>query len=395
MHIASPRSPAEPGHRPARRHAPRLTTLVATLLLALVAGGALAHVFKTSGTVIYFDRESRRFSFDLHLNLEAILARIDPEVADTSDSPNAADYNRLRALPPEDLRKAFDDFAPELLAGMVFAFDGTRFHPEVEDVVLREAGDLAIARDTTIKFRAPLPDSARVFTFRWSPAFGKITLRTQAPRARTMHIEVLEKGAESAPMVIDDLEARSQWDMIRDFLTIGFQHIVPKGLDHILFVVGIFLLSTRLKPILTQVTAFTVAHTCTLGLGTLGLVNIPSAIVEPLIAASIVYVAVENILRPTLSPWRPAVVFCFGLLHGLGFAGILKQFGIPEGEFLVGLLSFNVGVELGQLAVITLCFLAVGIWFGRKPWYRRRVVIPGSLVIAAVGGFWFVQRILP
>lgn len=388
MHIASPRRRAESAVLAT------VIAVLAALVFVISCGIASAHAFKTSGTAIYFDRETGRFSFDLHLNLEAVLARIDPEVTDTSESPNAAEYNRLRALPPDALRPVFDAFAPELLAGMVFEFDGQRFTPEVEDVVLREVGDLTLARDTTIKFRAPLPETAKVFTFRWSPAFGKITLRTQAPRARTMHIEVLEKGATSAPMIIDDLEARTQWDMIRDFLVIGFEHIVPKGLDHILFVVGIFLLSTRMKPILTQVTAFTVAHTVTLGLGTLGLVNVPSAIVEPLIAASIVYVAVENIVRPTLSPWRPAVVFGFGLLHGLGFAGILKEFGIPDGEFLVGLLSFNVGVELGQLLVIAACFLAVGFWFGRKPWYRQRVVIPGSLIIAAVGGFWFVQRVL-
>lgn len=392
MPTASPLSRAEPALLAAPLAA--LRAVLAAFLLLAASGMASAHAFKTSGSAIYFDRDTGRFSFDLHLNLEALLARIDPEVTDTSESPNAAEYNRLRALPPDDLQKALDAFAPELLDGMVFAFDGQRFRPELTEVVLREVGDLKLARDTTLKFRAPLPASAKVFTFHWSPAFGKITMRTEAPRARTMHIEVLEKGATSAPMVIDDLEARTQWDMIRDFLLIGFQHIVPKGLDHILFVVGIFLLSTRLKPILTQVTAFTVAHTVTLGLGTLGLVNIPAAIVEPLIAASIVYVAVENILRPTLSPWRPAVVFGFGLLHGLGFAGILKQFGIPEGEFLVGLLSFNVGVELGQLTVIALCFLTVGIWFGRKPWYRARIVIPGSLVIAAIGGFWFVQRVI-
>ncbi len=86
-------------------------------------------------------------------------------------------------------------------------------------------------------------------------------------------------------------------------------------------------------------------------------------------------------------------MFLFGLLHGLGFAGILKEFGIPEGDFLTGLLSFNVGVELGQLTVIAACYLLVGIWFGNKPWYRQRVVIPGSLIIAAIAAYWFVQRV--
>ena len=112
-----------------------------------------------------------------------------------------------------------------------------------------------------------------------------------------------------------------------------------------------------------------------------------------MIALSIVYVAVENILTPKLSPWRVAVVFAFGLLHGMGFAGVLAQLGLPRSEFLPALLSFNAGVECGQLAVISIAFLLIGLPFRNKPWYRRRIVIPGSIAIAAVGLFWFVQRV--
>ena len=169
---------------------------------------------------------------------------------------------------------------------------------------------------------------------------------------------------------------------------------MPKGLDHILFVLGLFLLSVRLAPLLIQVTAFTVAHTLTLALSVYGVVSLPSSIVEPLIAASIVYVAVENILTPQLKPWRALVVFGFGLLHGLGFAGVLQEVGLPHGQFVPALVSFNVGVELGQLAVIALAYLAVGIWGRNRPWYRPRVVIPASATVAAVGLFWTVQRAL-
>jgi len=166
---------------------------------------------------------------------------------------------------------------------------------------------------------------------------------------------------------------------------VGFDHIIPKGLDHILFVVGLFLLTTAIGPLLWQISAFTLAHTITLALGMLGILNIPGNIVEPIIAASIVYVALENIIFPKMTAWRPVLVFAFGLLHGLGFAGVLSEFGMPQGQFLAGLIGFNIGVELGQLAVIAVCFLAVGLWFGKKPWYRKVVVIPGSLIVACNG----------
>ena len=351
-----------------------------------------AHVFKTSGAVIAFDRAATAFSLDFGLNLEAMLAGIDPNLQDTNDSPNAAEYNRLRALPPEALRQEFAAFRPRFLAALRVMLDGVPTSAVVVAEEFAPVGDLSVARRTTIRMRGDLAAGAKGFTIGWVPEFGKMTLRTISQR-RAMSVQVVEPGQTSTPLIIDDLTARTQWDMIRDFMAIGFDHILPKGLDHILFVVGIFLLSTKIRPILAQVTAFTVAHTVTLGLGAAGVIALPSGIVEPLIAASIVYVAVENILRPTLSRWRPAVVFGFGLLHGLGFAGALREMGIPKGEFIAGLLSFNIGVELGQLTVIALCFLAVGIWFGNKPWYRQRIVIPASLGIAAVGAFWFVQRV--
>jgi len=157
-------------------------------------------------------------------------------------------------------------------------------------------------------------------------------------------------------------------------------------------VIGLFLLSARLAPLLWQVTSFTLAHTVTLALGITGVVTISPAIVEPLIAASIVWVCIENIFSEKMATWRPVVVFGFGLLHGLGFAGVLGEIGMPQSQFITALISFNVGVELGQLTVIAACFLAVGIWFGNKPWYRARITIPASLVIAAIGAYWFVER---
>ncbi|MFC6586423.1 HupE/UreJ family protein [Sulfitobacter pacificus] len=192
------------------------------------------------------------------------------------------------------------------------------------------------------------------------------------------------------------------------YIPVGFDHILPQGLDHILFVLGLFLLSTRWGPLLWQVTAFTLAHTVTLALGAMGWVTIPGSIVEPLIAASIVYVAVENIFMRGLSTWRPLIVFGFGLLHGLGFASVLGEFGLPEGQFIPALIGFNVGVELGQLTVIAMA--AALIWLSVRaanaakidgeegavrsyPVMFRAVSVTGSLLIAIIGAWWVVERV--
>jgi len=182
-------------------------------------------------------------------------------------------------------------------------------------------------------------------------------------------------------------------EIARQYLWLGYTHILPKGLDHILFVLGIFLLSPRWKTMLLQVTAFTVAHSITLGLSIYGIVSLPSRIVEPLIALSIAYVAIENLVTRELKPWRLALVFTFGLLHGLGFAGVLRELGLPRDEFLTALLTFNLGVEGGQLTVIAAALVVVAA-FMKKGWYRQRVVIPASILIAAIGLYWTLVRVV-
>ena len=177
------------------------------------------------------------------------------------------------------------------------------------------------------------------------------------------------------------------------FTKAGVTHIIPKGLDHILFVLGLFFSSLVLSSLLWQVSAFTLAHTITLALAAFSIIKIPGSIVEPLIALSIVWIAVENIIFKKTSKWRTVLVFAFGLLHGLGFAAVLNDYGLPKGNFISSLLAFNIGVEIGQLVVL----LAVAglFWFIRKKsWYRKGVQIPASLLIGLVGLFWFIERLV-
>ena len=197
----------------------------------------------------------------------------------------------------------------------------------------------------------------------------------------------------NAHVVVVDLEDMSTTDTVFLYLKLGFEHIIPLGIDHILFVLSLFLLNPKLRPILTQATAFTVAHTVTLGLSMYQVINPPSAIVEPIIAISIVYVAMENILSPKLKPSRIGIVFLFGLIHGMGFASVLGNLGLPKDSFLTSLVLFNLGVELGQISIIILAYFLLGKFFGNKPYYRKYIVIPMSALIAIIATYWTIQRI--
>jgi hypothetical protein len=253
--------------------------------------------------------------------------------------------------------------------------------------------DPPIQAEFHLRLEGDVPTGAQSFSMRGNPGVDVGAASARLEGAESGTIEFLRFGGPLKPFPLGEaFVPKGAFATAIDFIGYGFTHILPMGLDHVLFVLGIFLLSTKLKPILLQVTAFTVAHTVTLGLSMAGVVRLPSGVVEPLIAISIAYVAVENLCTQEIRKSRVALVFAFGLLHGLGFAGALAQLGLPRGQRAVALFSFNFGVELGQLAVLLTAWLVLARPFGAKPWYRKRVVVPLSLGIAAVGLYWAVTR---
>ena len=255
------------------------------------------------------------------------------------------------------MEAAFRDFWPQMADGITLQADGADLPLTLAAVEVPEVGDLGQQRTSSIAVTAPLPEGAETLTFGWDSTFGDIAMRQMG--VELPYDALLQRGALSEPFAIAGGSQAGAFETFFDFIPVGFDHIVPKGLDHILFVLGLFFLSTRMRPLIWQVSAFTLAHTITLALAALGYVNIPGSIVEPLIALSIVYVAVENIFTDGLNPWRPAIVFGFGLLHGLGFASVLAEYGLPDANFIPALIGFNIGVEIGQLAVIAVAFLGV------------------------------------
>jgi hydrogenase/urease accessory protein HupE len=271
---------------------------------------------------------------------------------------------------------------------VVAAFDGNAVNPSIEYSVSGEA-TATTSPVAMIKLKGAIPQGARDFawTYSWTFATYSLTVQEQTP-------EWLEGGQRSTLVSFAAMaQRRSRLSIALQYLALGFTHIVPKGLDHMLFVLGIFLVSRRLRQILAQVSAFTIAHSITLALSIYGVISVSPKIVEPLIAVSIAYVAIENIFVSELKPWRVALVFAFGLLHGMGFAGALKELGLPRSEFVTALVTFNVGVEAGQLAVIAGAFLLVGWYCGTRQWYRRLVVVPSSALIALAAVYWTVERL--
>ncbi|MEY4698458.1 MAG: hypothetical protein RIT14_2886 [Pseudomonadota bacterium] len=342
---------------------------------------SIADMTATDGTV----------TFDLRTNLEGLVAGIDlTATADTNASAQAMQYDALRALPPDALADRFRAFWPAMSQRIHVQVDGRDLPLALVAVIVPDVGDVALTRTSTVTFTAALPPGAKSVQVGWASQFGALVLRQMG--VQDPYDGYLEAGTFSTPIRLSGGDRMSPMQAFLSYVPVGFDHIVPQGLDHILFVLGLFFLSTRLSPLLWQVSAFTLAHTVTLGLGALGYVNVPASIVEPIIAASITFVAVENILTKGLSRWRPLVVFGFGLLHGLGFAAVLGEFGLPDEGFFPALIGFNLGVELGQLFVIAAAFAAVG-WFWRKSWYRAMISVPASAAIAAAGAFWFVQRV--
>lgn len=180
----------------------------------------------------------------------------------------------------------------------------------------------------------------------------------------------------------------------RQYLTLGFTHVIPFGFDHILFILCIFLMGNGIKQIIFLCSVFTLAHSISLGLASANMISINTRITEPLIALSILITAIQNIVGNTLYKWRMPAIFIFGLIHGLGFAGALKETGLAQDRFFSSLLFFNLGVEFGQIAIIIIAWYLIGKWFGENPWYKERVVYPLSTTTACVALYWTIERIL-
>src|SRR6185503_13954831 len=349
---------------------------VLTVLTLAAAAAASAHEIGTTRvTAVFHDAGT----YDVEIVTDAM--SLAEKLASVSGQP--APTGSLDRLP---------GFEQSFVKRLKLSFDAAGVRPSIGYSIAPPA-DAVSAPIATIRLTGAVPAGAREFTWTYGWTFASYALIVKHGVAGRPSTVWLEGGRDSEPMPLAARAPAGRFRIAWRYLTLGFTHIVPLGLDHVLFVLGIYLLSDRARSVLWQVSAFTVAHSITLGLSMYGVVTASPRIVEPLIAVSIAYVAVENLFVKDLKAWRVALVFGFGLLHGMGFAGALQELGLPRSEFATALLTFNVGVEAGQLAVIAIAFALVGWQWNRRDWYRRRVVVPASLVIACTAAYWTVERL--
>ena len=362
----------------------RASRLVAALLLALclLPAGAWAHALAFSKAELRVAKAGEA-TLTLRLDLRRLLTGSEP--GDLTEAQFGALFGAERAERATLRAQAEDD-----LSRAVLLYFGGRQLPVT--VTLPEVAPAA-GSEAEVVLRTKVPAGQGGLGLRASEALGTMALSAWVDEAQVLdRLPVTPGGApEPIPLTIEGAHllrtaARYAW--------LGVLHIVPLGLDHILFVLALALLALRWRPAVLQATAFTVAHSISLALAVTGMVTAPASVVEPLIALSIAVVALENLVATEARWWRLGLVFAFGLLHGLGFAGVLQELGLPAGRLVAALLSFNLGVEVAQVAIIAAAFGVAAMWqrtglLAEVP-MRRRL----SLGIAAVGLFWTVERLL-
>ncbi len=316
----------------------------------------------------------------------------------TPGDPNTAGKKWLKTLDAADhktMREVAEYFLGETF---VLTLDGKRlvpdysfpdYPPELPELAETEDGNVVMRIDLAGK----LPEGATgAMELVWADDENEpLVLQIRKPEAKVLRVEHLSPPVTLMEIKQDGSIEETEGTSLFGWIAAGFRHILPLGLDHICFILGLFLLQPKARPLLWQTTSFTIAHSITLALVVLGIISVPSYIVEPAIALSIAYVGIENLWTKKLHSWRVILVFGLGLLHGMGFASVMKELDLPQGQVIKPLIGFNLGVELGQVTVIGVAFAAT-FWFMKKPAFGivRKVA---SGMIGAVGIYWTIERI--
>jgi len=331
-------------------------------------------------------------NLSIQLNLEAIIAGIETKHSNTKESKKSEEYRGLRKMNPAILLNQFNSKIKNFGKKINLTSNNSNLDLTLISVVIPKVGNTDIIRDTIVTFDIQNIKEER-FKFYWDKNLGSIILRINSIHNKPLYTELIEDGKKSKFFSIKNKTEVGLFQNVKKYTLLGFKHIIPKGLDHILFVLALFLLSPKLRPLVLQISIFTLAHTITLFLGALKIITIPAIIIEPIIALSICFIAIENLFTESIRRTRPYIIFIFGLLHGLGFAGVLNEIGISTNLFISSLISFNVGVEFGQISVIILSYILIALLFQKKSWYQNRVTKPISMIIASIGFYWFIQRL--
>jgi hypothetical protein len=342
--------------------------LLVALLLVLFAMPADAHVTSTGLALLEID--GSRLSYRLTLvateqegeNLRLLEAAVDGD-----------------AMAAERVAAAMRQAARFSLGGEACVPGRIRFQGS-------RTGDGKVVMEMALA--CPRSTGALLIRDEWSDVLGSHFQTVMSVRPVEQPSVELVFNAERREATVDLGSGRTGW---LDFIVMGAEHILG-GPDHLLFLLALLALAKGFWPIVRIVTGFTIAHSITLSLAALGIVEIPGSIVEPLIAATIIWVALENLVAPAQTRWRWLIAGVFGLIHGLGFASALTELGLPREAMVRALIGFNIGVELGQLAFVAIVMPPL-VWLAR-PGRLARLPQILSVLVALMGSVWLVERVL-
>ena len=369
--------------------------IIISILFNSLSTTSFAHEIKPSIADFYYD--DNYLNFEIRLNAELILSNIDAsKITNTNSSPLSKIYDEYRLLDKNELEKILLESWEKINPNIEIKINNKLTNIDLVKVETQDLSNFEISRDSLIFLKIPLNQNSDYFTFKWLKNYGPIILRenNDLKLENDLFTEYLQSGVEADKIFFKENNFRSNLVSFMNFFVLGIQHIIPKGLDHILFIFGLFLFSSSINKLVKQITIFTIAHSVTLIFVSLSVIKINSNIVEPVIALSIVYVGVENIFKNYIKEYlRYIVILFFGLLHGLGFALVLSDIGYRSSKLYLNLISFNIGIEVAQISLILFLYLLVGIKFAKNQYYRIVFQLPSSIFIASIGLYWFFERI--
>ena len=343
-----------------------------------------AHNMPVSVVQINFDEDG---NFTIHIRFDVdscinSIANPSPELLEA-----IINYSQARWSGPAN--KELTALAQRICDQVQLEFGTERVKPELIELDIGPDDDPT--RTQTAQFKGKAPSAETRCRWIGNPYLKIVNLHIENHQVAGAFVEIIQDFGDSS---IYAGVPTNHIDIAIAYTVEGILHVVPAGLDHVLFIVGLFFAMSKMSHLFWQVSAFTIAHTLTLGLMSAGCSapNWLQSMVEPCIALSIAFVAFENCFFKDMKRWRPLLVFFFGLIHGMGFASVLGDLGIPDDYFWAALLSFNIGVEIAQVLIIALlaaCFY----WAARKDWYHKRIVIPVSCFIGMYGLYLFAGTI--
>ena len=369
--------------------------LILVVFVNLFSTSSISHEIKPS--IADFTYDEKYLNFKIRLNAELILSNIDASTVSNTDSSSLSEiYDKFRILSNKDLEEIFQNSCSEISYNIDIKINNETKKINLIKTEVEDIKNFEISRDTHVYFKVLLDENSEQFTFRWVKNYGPIILRENNNKKLEDELvtEYLQSGIESSQFSFKENNFSKTFNSFTKFFVLGIQHIIPKGLDHILFIFGLFLFSSSLKKLISQITIFTIAHSITLIFVSLSLMRINPQIVEPIIALSIVYIGLENIFKKYIKEYlRYVVILFFGLLHGLGFALVLSDIGYKSSDLFVNLISFNLGIEVAQISIVLALYLLIALNFAKNKNYRIFFQVPSSILISSVGLYWFFERI--